>query len=198
VSQIGDGIREFIEANQYDYTDVGNDCYRLRFNGKNGDYNMFAQGTDEPCHVMVFTYCPVKVPEDRRGLVADYINRVNYGLILGCLEMDPDDGEVRARSAAPVGVAEPGPSLLGPLFDSSYYLMDNWLPGLLRVAFGSEDPATAYAARLEALQGQQTDPGATDEENVSTGDDHVERELTPIEQEVSRLLAERDGDPEPA
>ena len=37
-SMIANGLREFIEANQYDYVDVGNDCYRLRFSGKNGDY----------------------------------------------------------------------------------------------------------------------------------------------------------------
>ena len=44
---------------------------------------MFAQATQEPAQILVFTYCPVKVPEDQRCLVADYLNRVNYGLVLG-------------------------------------------------------------------------------------------------------------------
>jgi hypothetical protein len=126
------GLREFIEANQYEYADIGNDCYRLRFSGKNGDYNMFAQAGEDRGLVLVFTYCPVKVPEDRRSMVADYINRVNYGLTLGCLEMDPEDGEVRARSSGPVRPDDPPQTdQLGPLFDSSFYLVDNWLPGLL-------------------------------------------------------------------
>ena len=73
---IADGLREFIESNQYDYADLGNGCFRLRFSGKNGDYNMFAQASQEPCHVTVFTYCPVKMPEDRHAQVADYLNRV--------------------------------------------------------------------------------------------------------------------------
>jgi hypothetical protein len=190
---IGDGLREFIAAHQYEYVDLGNDCYRLRFTGKNADYTMFARSTEEPGQLMVFTYCPVKVPDDRRSMVADYINRVNYGLIIGCLEMDPDDGEVRTRSSAPVGPGEPGPSVLGPLFDSSFYRIDNWLPGLLRVAFGADDPATGYARVLEALRSEQT-PLEAAEDSEAAADPGLE--LTAIEQEVAQLLADGDCDQE--
>jgi hypothetical protein len=193
-SMTANGLREFMEANQYEHVVVRNDCYRLRFNGENGDYNMFAEATEEPAQIRVFTYCPVKVPEDRRRLVADYLNRVNYGLVVGCLEMDPNDGEVRSRSTAPIAPGEPGPSVLRPLFDSSFYLIDNWLPGLLRVAFGAEDPATAYATTLAALRGDHTPVECAD---GGEADSEPEPELTAIEQEVSRLLAERHSDPDP-
>jgi len=195
VSVIADGIREFFDANQYAYTDVGNDCFRLRFTGKNGDYNMFAQAGEDPGLVAVFTYCPVKVPEEARCLVADYINRVNYGLTVGCLEMDPDDGEVRARSSGPVPVDEPPRAeLLGPLFDSSFYLIDNWLPGLLRVAFGAEDSASAYATTLADLRSSQTEPPISDTEEVQHPE--AEPELTAIEQEVLKLLEDRHCQPD--
>jgi hypothetical protein len=194
---IADALREFIESNQYDYADVGNRCFRLRFSGKNGDYNMFAQATEEAGHAAVFTYCPVKMPEDRRGQVADYLNRVNYGLAIGCLEMDSADGQVRSRSSAPVEHGEPGPEVLRPLFDSSFYLVENWLPGLLRVAFGSEDAASAYSSMLEALTSQDgqvegTDTGEDESDSVS----EPEPELTAVEQEVLRLLGDKDCDTE--
>lgn len=183
---LADGLREFVESNQYDYLRVADGCFRLRFCGKSGDYTMFAQVVEDSGQILVFTYCPVKVPENRRGFVADYLNRVNYGLLLGCLEMDPEDGEVRSRSAAPVAGGEAGPSVLGPLFDSSFYLIENWVHGLLRVAFGSEEPATAYRTALDALDGVPVG------ETVS----EPQAELTAIEQEVSRLLTEPDGDAE--
>jgi hypothetical protein len=196
VSMTASGLREFIEANHYEYADIGNDCYRLRFSGKNGDYNMFAQAGDDRGLVLVFTYGPVKVPEGRRRMVADYINRVNYGLALGCLEMNPEDGEVRARSSGPVRTDDPPQAdQLSPLFDSSFYLMDNWLTGLLRVAFGSETSAVAYAAALEALNSQQGELATTPTEVDRQGCE-AEPELTAIEQEVSKLLAERDTEPD--
>jgi hypothetical protein len=191
---IADALREFIETNNHDYVRVSDECFRLRFAGKHGEYTLFAHAVEDPSHVMVFTYCPVKAPEDRRGQVADYLNRVNYGLALGCLEMDPADGEVRSRSSAPVAQDDvPGPSVFGPLFDSSYYLIENWLPGLLHVAFGAEDPATAYATALDAIRigGSQPDLPEPDE-----AESQPAPELTAIEQEVSRLLAETDRDAE--
>jgi hypothetical protein len=189
-SMIADGLREFIETNQHDYVRMSDECFRMRFGGKHGEYTMFAHAVEEPGQVMVFTYCPVKVPEERRGLAADYINRVNYGLVIGCLEMDPTDGEVRSRSTAPVAQDDPGPRVFSPLFDSSYYLIENWLPGLLRVAFGAEDPATAYATALDALRSDQP---AVDEPDTGAAEADSVRELSAIEQEVARLLAEADG-----
>ena len=190
---IADGLREFFESNQYEYVDVGNGCFRLRFSGNNGDYNMFAQAAEDPGHVMVFTYCPVRVPENRRMQVADYINRVNYDLVIGCLEMDPADGEVRSRSSAPVGPGEPGPSVLGPLFDSTFYMIDNWLPGLLRVAFGSADPAIAYQAMLDALNCHHSEPDRTDGDEPESRSE-AEPELIAIEQQVARLLADSNSE----
>ena len=191
-----DALRDFIEGNQYDYIPVGDDAFRLRFCSGNGDYTMFAHAPEEPPHVLVFTYCPVKIPEERRLAAADYLNRVNYGLVLGCLEMDPSDGEVRSRSTAPLGSSEPDASVFSPLFDSSYYLVDNWLRGLLQVAFGSEDPARAYAAALDALRGDQPPADCTADNAQPASGVEPEAELTAIEQEVSRLLAEHDADAE--
>lgn len=191
---IADGLREFIEANEYEYVDVGHDCYRLRFCGKHGDYTRFAQAAEEPGQILVFTYCPVKVPEDRRGQAADFLNRVNYGLLVGCLEMDPADGEVQSRATAPIGPGDPGPSVLGPLFDSSFYLVENWLPGLLRVAFGSEEPAAACAVTLQALRCHHA---SVEGSESSDADSELDPELTAIEQEVARLLADRDLDTQP-
>jgi hypothetical protein len=120
MSQIADSLREFIEANSYQYTEAGDGCCRLRFIGKSGTYEMVAQASEERLQIMVFTYCSVKVPEPQRTLVADYINRVNYGLYLGCLEMDANDGEVRARSSGPVSDEGGSPHVVRALFDSSY------------------------------------------------------------------------------
>jgi hypothetical protein len=186
---IADCLRDFIETHGYDYSSAGHNCYRLRFSGKNGDYNTFAQVSEDGDLVMLFTYCPVKIPEDRRAVAADYINRVNYGLLVGCLEMDASDGEVRSRSVAPVDSDEVGPTVFGPLFDSSFYLIENWLPGLLRVAFGSDDPADAYAATLDGLMGHTCEPMVSERE----AEVQTEHELTAIEQQVLELLAEHDG-----
>ncbi|OQW86040.1 MAG: hypothetical protein BWK72_19160 [Rhodoferax ferrireducens] len=47
--------------------------------------------------ILVYATYPTFVPPHRRVEVIDAINRINYSLLAGCLEMDAKDGEVRAR-----------------------------------------------------------------------------------------------------
>ena len=55
-------------------------------------------------HTMLFlTYLPMKVEEDKRAAVAEYLTRANYGLHVGNFEMDMTDGEVRYKTT---GVAD--------------------------------------------------------------------------------------------
>jgi hypothetical protein len=195
LSHLTDSLRGFLEANRYRHTEVGDNLYRLPFTGMNGGYDLFATASDERGHVMVFTYCPVYVPVSRRTLVADFINRVNYGLYLGCFEMDAGDGQIRARSSGPVGHEAVQAAILRSLFDSSFYLMDNWLPGILRVAFGSEDPRTAFDATIAAFSGKAIEPSAQDPPLDEMAADRGQP-LTAIEEEVSKLLAEGDSEPD--
>jgi hypothetical protein len=74
--------------------------------------------------------------------------------------------------------------------------MDNWLPGILRIAFGAEDPKTAFEGTLAALTGEAAEPSEQDPQSAEPAGD-AEPGLTAIEEEVSRLLAEAAHDSEP-
>jgi hypothetical protein len=47
-------------------------------------------------YLVYFTY-PLNCDEDERGEMRDLLNRINYGIMFGCLEMDDRDGEIRFR-----------------------------------------------------------------------------------------------------
>lgn len=49
-------------------------------------------------YLLYFT-CPLNVDEDERAEMRDLLNRINYGLMFGCFEMDDRDGEIRMRYA---------------------------------------------------------------------------------------------------
>ncbi|MDD3586618.1 MAG: YbjN domain-containing protein [Thermoguttaceae bacterium] len=48
-------------------------------------------------YVINYTQMDLRVDEDTRQAVSEYLTRANYGLNLGCFEMDFSDGEVRYR-----------------------------------------------------------------------------------------------------
>lgn len=47
----------------------------------------------------VYFTCPLNAGEDERAEVRDLLNRINYGIMFGNLEMDENDGEIRFRYA---------------------------------------------------------------------------------------------------
>lgn len=92
----------------------------------------------------VYAYAPTDVPEDRITAVSELCHRANFGLIEGCLEVDPDDGEVRIRAGASVGDQD-AKALLEHLLGTVSDLAAVYGPALGAVVDGGADPAAAIA-----------------------------------------------------
>ncbi len=100
--------------------------------------------------VLVFSMFPVFVPENRRPAMLDAINRINYSMIYGNIEMDGKDGELRIRTVveAERDLAEPmmERAVLGNLNAANRYFAP-----LMAVAFGNAAPDTV----LDMVAGQE-------------------------------------------
>lgn len=58
---------------------------------------------DEERRVVVYSVLPEDVPAERRGDVLQVANLANLRLDTATVDLDPDDGEVRVRSALALG-----------------------------------------------------------------------------------------------
>lgn len=120
--------------------------YRVGFSGKSGDLICYAQIRVELEQFLFYVLAPIKAPEEKLHAVAEYITRANYGLRIGNLEMDFNDGEVRYKSSLDFE----GVALTDDLIKHAIYpavqTMDRYLPGLLKVVYGDEPPAEVIAA----------------------------------------------------
>lgn len=83
------------------------------------------------------------VPEERREAAAIFANRLNWGLLVGDVEVDVDDGTIRVRTAlCPRGALVSVPlveGLVGPNIGTAELV----LPALQAVAAGKEPVAAA-------------------------------------------------------
>lgn len=94
--------------------------------------------------VAVFTICPVSIPENGRKQIAEFITMANFGLILGCFEMDMNDGELRFKSSFLFEDEESQSEIVFKqhLF-TSLSMMDRYFPGIMAVLFANLDPKVA-------------------------------------------------------
>lgn len=141
-----DQLSTFFIEEEWDYQVVeGRNILRLSFSGENGHWPCFAQAREAQQQVVVYSICPLRVPEPRRQAMGEFLMRANYGLIVGNFEMDYEDGEVRYKTSLDIEDAEATPPLLRHIIYGNVSSMDRYLPGILSMIAGNQTPLEAVA-----------------------------------------------------
>ena len=113
--------------------------------GENGHYRLVVVVDEERGIARFLTFIEGRVPEARRRDVMEYLNRANYGLLIGNFELDLGDGEVRFK----VSIDVEGSELVFLQFQNMLFvsvaMVDRYFPGLQRVIQGTADPAAAIS-----------------------------------------------------
>jgi hypothetical protein len=95
-----------------------------------------------PKHFLLFYTSPLKIPTQKRAAVAEFICRVNYILLQGCLEMDMGDGEVQYK------IVQRNADMTAPtvveLFLTAMFVMDKFFPGIMAVTYADRSPDQAF------------------------------------------------------
>lgn len=146
-----DTVRRFFEDGGWEPAPVEGrpSALRMPYQGECGAWTCVADVIEESAQVVFLSVSPVHAPPDKRDAVAEFLTRVNYGIILGNFEMDYGDGEVRYKTALDVEGDEISDALLRNIVLANLQAMEVYLPGLLAVIYGGRPPAEVVA-ELEA------------------------------------------------
>ncbi len=142
MGELRKAIKDFFDKDSWNYEPVDNQpddepVYRMGFSGDDGQWLCFAQARTGQEQFVFYSLAPVKAPEERRGEMAEFITRANYGMIIGNFEMDFADGEVRYKSSIDVQDAELTYALAHHIVYANVFTMNRYLKGISAVAFGN-------------------------------------------------------------
>ncbi len=143
---IYDTTVQFFKDEEWVYVEIeGKPALSLNYAGKSGTWSCFAKAEEDKEMMLFYSYCPVKVPENKRPLVGDFLTRANYGLLVGNFEMDYNDGEVRYKTSIDIEGDKLSVALVKRLVYDNLAVMDRYLPGVLSVIYGGASPTEAIA-----------------------------------------------------
>jgi hypothetical protein len=131
----------YLTERDWPYEDHG-DAVVTEVLADNGSWTAIFDIRDEAQQVIVYSMVPVEVPAERRTDAALYIARANFGLAIGCFEIDLDDGTVRFRTGVDLEGAEVCDAIVDHLFLANVMGVEQYLDGL-RSVIGGADPAVA-------------------------------------------------------
>ncbi|MCU0519829.1 MAG: YbjN domain-containing protein [Anaerolineae bacterium] len=129
--------------------------YRVYYSGEHGDVRCYAQIRVDLEQFLFYVIAPIKAPAQVLSAVVEYITRANYGLRIGCFELDHVDGEVRFRSSLDFEGETLTPGLMRNAIYPAVHTMDFYLPGLLSVMYGNKTPEQA----ISEIEGPGTSEG---------------------------------------
>ena len=129
--------------------------------GSNGSYRIILDvKAGEDKMLIVYIYCPSKVPEDKRLKIAEFITRANYGVMIGNFEEDFSDGEVRYKGALEYTGGELTGKMIEQVIQKCAFTMNRYFPGIMRVIYGDVEAVNAIR-EIEPSQGAGDCPSAT-------------------------------------
>lgn len=137
-------VKEFLTEDGWHPEQLENEyIFRSHFLGSNGDYRCYSQIRIELEQFIFYAVAGVKVPEERRGQVAEYITRANYGLRIGNFEMDYSDGEIRYKSSLDFEGEHLSVNWLKHAIYPAVQTIDRYMPGIMGVIYGDKSPQDA-------------------------------------------------------
>lgn len=111
--------------------------------GANGKFNFTVMLWRKREQVVIRSFLPVSVPEDKRPAIAEYITHANYGTIIGGFEMDFSDGEVAYKTSLDFENDRLSVALLRQMIRCNFSTFNRYWPGFFKVIYASADPAGA-------------------------------------------------------
>ncbi len=118
---------------------------RIPFKGDVYDWTCFAQAREEKEQFVFYSVSPLKVPEEKRMEVSEYITRANYGLFIGNFELDFSDGEVRYKTSISFDQVKLTDHFIQPIVYINVLTMGQYLPGLSGIIYGNLSPEEAVS-----------------------------------------------------
>jgi Zn ribbon nucleic-acid-binding protein len=136
--QLLEDLKRAFADNDWPYTEVrGAPVLVGVFSGPAGTWSFYAQAVEEKGLILLYSICPQRAPEERRGEVAEFLTRANYGLAAGNFELDFDDGEIRYKSVLHTQGDGLDALTLKRLVRANGIAMETYLPGIATVIAGA-------------------------------------------------------------
>lgn len=141
-----DTLGAFLEEDEWYPTRAeGWHGYWMTYTGTNAEIRCFAQIRVASEILMIYAMSPVRIPEDQRPAIAEFVCRANYGLNIGNFELDFKEGRLRFKVSLDFEGADLSPSLIRNAIYPAVRTLNSYIPGVLKVLYGNMSPADAIA-----------------------------------------------------
>lgn len=150
MSQIFEAVINFFKENNWLFFQMEQEpALQMSFQGENGQWMCFVKVREEQEQLIFYSISPVKVPENKRLVMAEFLSRANFGLSIGNFELNFADGQIRYKTSIAAKGNGVNSALIGQLIFANLLTMDEYLPGIMSIIY-TELSAVEAIAQIES------------------------------------------------
>jgi len=115
------------------------------FDGQNSDLYVYVYVPETIDVVVVYCSCPFDIPQNTIEAAKEFVARVNYTMLVGSLDLNVDDGDLRFRCSVDfrgVGLTQ---DLFRNVRNPPAFGMDRYLPAIRALVIEQRSPLEALA-----------------------------------------------------
>ena len=140
---IGKAIEDLFTREGWNINKRDDLSYSFGFRGQNDRYSFYAMIGEKNNILCIYAVMPHEVPDDKLQVAAEFCHRANYGLIIGCFELDFRDGEVRYKVSMNFTGYDPDPDHVNGMIDYGLLMADRYAPGLAAIVTSNQSAEDA-------------------------------------------------------
>ncbi len=132
-------LKRVFTENRWPFSEIrGAPVLLSELSGALGSWKFYAQAVEEQQLILLYSVCPLRVPEERRLEASSFLTRANYGLTAGNFELDFADGEIRYKTVFQLSGDTLDAATLKRIVRANGIAMETYLPGIGAVITGTE------------------------------------------------------------
>ncbi len=150
MSEIFEAVINFFKENNWLFFQMEQEpALQMSFQGENGQWMCLVKVREEQEQLIFYSISPVKVPENKRLVMAEFLSRANFGLSIGNFELNFADGQIRYKTSIAAKGNGVNSALIGQLIFANLLTMDEYLPGIMSIIY-TELSAVEAIAQIES------------------------------------------------
>jgi hypothetical protein len=128
-----DVVTAFFQSESIEAREGPEGTFAVSFSGDDGKYAATVRIDDNTEVLAVWTVLPVEIPRDKMTAVLEKIARLNFGHVIGNLEVDVDQGVVRMKTSLDFGGEELTDGLVANCVWANVAAVEQMLPAVRSV-----------------------------------------------------------------
>lgn len=142
-------VQTFFQQDGWDFRLLNQaQTLQLAFQGNHDRWTCYAQTNEVQQHFVFYSIAPITVPSEKRMAIAEFLCRVNDGMVIGNFEINFENGEIRYKTSIDVNGDRLTNALIKQLVYNNVLTMDQYLPGIKAVVEVGILPAVAIQVTL--------------------------------------------------